>query len=110
MFVATLCERLVNVATPPTDDRVVVPCRVPLPALRLALTARLVLEHKLPNWSSTRITGCGAKATPALAVVAGCVKIVSLLGAAALTTTFEDVTGVRLPRPKHMFNVATTVL
>src|SRR5437867_4993452 len=74
MFVARLCERLAKVTTPAAAVMFVVPCKVPLPALREALTTVLLsAARKLPNWSSIRITGCGAKAAPAMAVGGGCV-------------------------------------
>ena len=47
----------------------------------------LPLLRKLPNWSSIRICGCGAKAAPAVAVAGGCVRIVSRLTAAGVTVT-----------------------
>ena len=72
MLVATLCERLVKVTRPATAVRLVAPCRMPLPAPRAALTAvLLLLVQKLPNWSCKRITGCWAKAVPAIAVLEG---------------------------------------
>src|SRR5438445_712285 len=71
IFVATLCERLVNVARPPTVLAVRVPCRVPLPALRAAVTTSPLVETRLPAESSARITGCCANATPAVAVEEG---------------------------------------
>ena len=74
MFVATLCERLLKVTRPPAAVMFVVPCKVPLPALRVAVTIVLLsLVRKLPNWSSIRITGCGAKGAPAIAAGDGCV-------------------------------------
>ena len=42
MFVATLCERLVKVTRPLTAVRLVLPCKVPLPALRAAVTTVLL--------------------------------------------------------------------
>ena len=85
MAAATLCERLVNVTTPATAARLVVPCRTPLPALRVAVTTvPLSLLRKLPNWSSIRTTGCWAKTTPAVAVEAGCVWMVKWWAAAGL--------------------------
>ena len=41
MSLATLCERLVKVATPLTAVAVRVPCNVPLPALRAAVSTVL---------------------------------------------------------------------
>src|SRR5262249_46333831 len=59
MLVGTLWERLVKVTTPLIAVRLVVPCKVPLPALRLAVTVvALSLLRRLPNRSSIRITGC----------------------------------------------------
>ena len=59
MLVATLCDRLAKVTTPSTAVRLVVPCNVPLPALRAAVTSVLLSElplaalRTLPNWSRT---------------------------------------------------------
>ena len=95
---------------PPLAVRLVVPCNVPLPVLRAALTTVLLSPlRRLPYWSSTRITGCGAKAKPAVAVLEGWVRIVSLLAAAALTTTLEEVAPVKLPLLKLRFIVSATV-
>ena len=74
MLVATLWERLVKVTRPATAVRLVVPCNVPLPIplVRERVTAELLLlVQKLPNWSCKRMTGCWAKATPAIAVAEG---------------------------------------
>ena len=54
MLLATLCERLVNVTTPSTDVRLIVPCKVPLPARRVAVTTvpaemPLAALRRLPN-------------------------------------------------------------
>src|SRR5437667_378854 len=106
MLVATLCERLVKVTTPLTAVRFVVPCKAPLPPRRLAATTVVLsLLRRFPNWSSIRITGCGAKAAPAVAVLAGCVRMVSLLAAAGLTTTLEEVAPAKLPLLKLKFVV-----
>ena len=59
--------------------RFVVPCRLPLPALRAAVTTvelsalPLAVLRTLPNWSWTWMSGCWAKTTPAVAVAEGCV-------------------------------------
>ena len=75
-----------NVTTPLTAVRLVVPCNVPLPALRAAVTTVVLsLLRRLPNWSSIRITGCWAKATPAVAVAEGWVCKVSRVPRPALT-------------------------
>src|SRR6266853_5261100 len=80
---ATLYDRLVKVIRPLTAVRLVVPCKAALPPARLAVTTVLLsLVRRLPNWSSIRITGCWAKATPAVAVGDGWVRIVSLVAAA----------------------------
>ena len=72
MLVATLCARFANVTTPPTAAILVVPCKVPLPAPRAAVTTVLLsLLRRFPNWSSIRSCGCGANATPAVAVPGG---------------------------------------
>src|SRR5216684_4494230 len=76
--------------------RFVTPCKVPLPALRLALTTVVLSPlRRFPNWSSIRIKGCWTKITPAVAVLEGCDWMVSLLAAAALTTTLEEKAGRR---------------
>src|SRR5882724_10977499 len=77
MFVATLCDKFVNVTTPSTAVLLVAPCNVPLPALRLAVTTvelsalPLAALRRFPNWSRTWRIGCWAKATPAMAVGEG---------------------------------------
>src|SRR6266581_4200886 len=71
---------------PLTVVAVTVPCNVPVPALRAAVMTRpLSVVIKLPTASSTRITGCVANGTPAVAVDDGCVRIVSLLVAPTFT-------------------------
>src|SRR5437667_7856151 len=71
---------------PLTDVAVTVPCKVPVPALRVAVMTRpLSVVIKLPTASSTRMTCCVANVTPAVAVVDGCVTIVSLLVAPTFT-------------------------
>ena len=98
MFVATLWARSLNVTRPLLAVRFVVPSKVPLPALRPALTTVLLsLLRRLPNWSSIRRTGCWLKATPAVAVAEGCVWVVRRLAAAGLTTIALDVALVRAP-------------
>ena len=50
IVVATLCDRLVKVTMPATAVRPVVPCNVPLPAPRVALTTVVLsLLRRLPN-------------------------------------------------------------
>src|SRR5438093_3659165 len=57
MLVAVGCERLVKVTMPSLAVRLVVPCKVPLPALRAAVTTAELLAlplaalRRLPNWS-----------------------------------------------------------
>ena len=109
MLVATLCERFVKVTMPLTAATLVAPCNVPLPARRLAVTTVLSLLRRFPNWSSIRTTGCGAKATPAVAVLAGCVRMVSRLAVAGPTTTLEEVAPAKLPLLKLTFIVSATV-
>jgi len=66
----------------------VLPCSVPLPALRVAVTTVLLSAlRKFPYESSIRSVGCCAKAIPAVAVLEGCARMVNLLAAAGLTTT-----------------------
>src|SRR6516225_7586003 len=88
ILVATLWERLLKVATPLVAVALSVPCRVPLPAPRAALTTvlsdtPLALLRRLPNWSRTWRTGCWAKATPAVAPAEGWVWMARLLAAPA---------------------------
>src|SRR5215472_3107545 len=88
ILVATLCERLSKLAMPLAAVAVSVPCKVPLPAPRAALTTvlsvtPLALLRRLPNWSRTCRTGCWAKATPAVAVAEGWVWMARLLAAPA---------------------------
>src|ERR1051326_6503981 len=65
----------------------VLPCNVPLPALRAAVTTVLLSEvplaafRTLPNWSATWSTGCWPNGTPAVAVADGCVRIARLFAA-----------------------------
>src|SRR5260370_24488141 len=79
ILVATLCDKLVKVTRPLAAARAVVPCKVPAPALRAAVTivvlsaVPLAALRALPNWSRTWMTGCCAKATPAAAAGEGCV-------------------------------------
>ena len=74
-----MCDRFVKVMRPSTAVNVVVPCKVPVPVLRVAVTtvllsaAPLAALRTLPNWSFTWMIGCWAKATPAVAVEDGCV-------------------------------------
>jgi len=83
---------------PPLAVTFVVPCRVALPRLRTALTTVLLsLLRKFPNASSIRTCGEGVKTTPAVAVLEGCVEIVSRLAAAGLTVTLEEVALAKLP-------------
>ena len=101
ILVAMLCARLTKLTTPPAAVTLVVPCKAPLPALRVAVTTVLPsLLLRLPNWSSIRICGCGANATPAVAVLGGWVKMVSWLAAAGPTATLLEVAPVKLPLPK----------
>src|SRR6185369_4170217 len=91
MLVATLCERLVNVARPLEAVALSVPCRVPLPAPRatvivvLLSAAPLAALRRLPNRSRTCTIGCWAKGTPAVAVAEGCVCRARLLAAPAVS-------------------------
>src|SRR5580765_225883 len=81
MLVATLCARLAKVANPFEAVAVSVPCNVPLPALRAAVTTVLLSAvSKWPTASSIRITGCCAKTTPAVAVLEGWVWMTSRAG------------------------------
>ena len=96
MSVARMWYKLVNVTTPPTAMMLVVPCKAPLPAVRVAVTTVLLsLERKLPNWSSIRITGWGAKTKPAVALGEGCVRIVSRFAAAGPTVILLEFVPVR---------------
>src|SRR5215831_7434726 len=95
---ATLCERLVKPTIPPAAVKLVVPCSVPLPALREAVTTVLLSAFlKFPNWSSIRTTGCCANTTPAVAVNDGCVRIVNRCAAAGLTAIVLDVVLLKVP-------------
>ena len=90
--------------------REVVPWRVPVPALRLAVTSVVLsVLRKLPYWSSIRTNGCCAKTIPAVAVLEGCVAIVNRLAAAGLTTTFEQVAPDKPLALKPTFIVSATV-
>src|SRR5439155_772353 len=98
MLVATLWARLVKVTRPLAAVRLVVPCKGPLPAALAAVTTVLLsLLRRLPKASSIRMTGCWTKATPAVAVLGGWVKMVSLLAGAGTTATLPEF--VAPPRP-----------
>ena len=72
MLVATRCDKFVKVAKPLRAVAVTVPCNVPAPAARVAVTTVPLSELiKLPKVSSTRTTGCWAKTTPAVAALEG---------------------------------------
>ena|SRR2546426_1065140 len=91
ILVATLWERLVKVTTPLSAANTVVPCKAPLPALRVTVTVVELSEAiRLPNWSSILMAGCGAKATPAVAAPGGWVKMVSLLAGAGSTVRLAE--------------------
>src|SRR6266581_2478510 len=82
MVVATRCERLVKVTKPLTALSAVVPCKRPLPPLRLAVTTVVLSPvRRLPRLSSTRMTGCWTKITPAVAVADGWLCMVNRLAA-----------------------------
>jgi len=96
IVVATLCARVAKVATPLEAVAVTVPCSVPVPPSRVAVTIVLLSAVRtLPKASKTWIAGCCPKATPAVAVADGWVRIASEAAAPALTTTFVDVGVVR---------------
>src|SRR5439155_91104 len=109
IVLATRCDRLVKVATPLEAVAVSVPCNVPLPAFRAAVTTVLLSPlHKLPNLSSIRTLACCSKPMPSLAVLEGCVTIVTLLATSGLTTTFQEVALPKLPHVNLTFNLSTT--
>src|SRR6266699_3349482 len=86
MLVATKWERLVKLTNPLTALSAVLPCKTPLPPLRLAVTTVVLSPaRRLPKLSSTRMTGCWAKITPAVAVADGWLWMVNRLAAAGLT-------------------------
>ena len=98
---------MLKLATPPLLGALVVPCRARLPLPRVAVTTVLLsLFRRLPNWSSTRICGCGAKFVPAVAVTGGAVKMVSLLAAAGPTATLVEVVPPNIPLLKRMVMVS----
>src|SRR5712671_4569538 len=82
-------------ALPATHGMVSVPCNVPVPALRDAVTNVFVL-HRLPYMSTTHRIGCCANGTPAVAVGEGCVTIITSAGVPGLTVMLLEVAGVRL--------------
>src|ERR1051325_11205305 len=88
MSLATVCERLTKLATPLVAVALRVPCKLPLPVARAAVTTVLSVTplatlRRLPNWSRTWRTGCCANATPAVAVDEGCVRMARVLAAPA---------------------------
>src|SRR5258706_14861350 len=109
MFVATLYARSPNVTMPPEAVTLVVPCNVPLPALRVARTMVLLsLLRKLPNWSSIRRAGCCANATPATAVLEGWESMTSRLAPAG-RTLIEDEVEVENEDEKSIVIVSATL-
>src|SRR5712671_5986710 len=95
---------------PPLAVMLVAPCNVPLPTLRAALTTVLLsLERRFPNASSIRTCGEGERTAPAIAVLDGCVEIVSRLAAAGLTVTFEEVALAKLPLLNLIVMLVATV-
>ena len=103
IFVATLCERFVNVATPSEAVVVSVPCKVPLPALRAAVTTvelsavPLAALRRLPNRSWTSTDGCWPKATPAMALAEGCVRMTRLVAPPATSRRMPKLELVDMP-------------
>src|SRR5882724_2134993 len=102
ILVATLWARSVKVATPSVVAAVSVPCRVPLPVPRAAVTTVLLVTplavlRRLPNWSRTWRTGCWAKGTPAVAVAEGCVRMARLLAAPATSRKLPRLALVERP-------------
>src|SRR6266404_4682360 len=125
ILVATLWDRSMKVATPSVEVAVSVPCRVPLPLPRAAVTTVLLVTplavlRRLPNWSRTWRTGCWAKGTPAVAVAEGCVRMARLLAAPGTSrkaprlapmgrpTTLEVPLRVRLPLARGVPAVGRT--
>ena len=94
MVSALLYDRPLNVATPLDSVTVsALPCRLAVPVLpRAAVTVCVLsLVMTLPKASSSVTTGCVPNATPAVAVLDGCVVTTNWLAAAGLTTTLLDV-------------------
>src|SRR5262245_2992515 len=86
MVSALVYERFANVTKPLIAVTLVVPCKAAVPALRVAVTTVLLsVVTRFPNASSSRTTGAGENAAPAVAVVGGWVAITSLAAAAAFT-------------------------
>ena len=89
---------MAKATTPLAAAWLVVPCNVPLPAARAAVTIVLLSAlRRFPNWSSMRIMGCCAKAAPAVALAEDWVAMVSLLAAAGLTAITPEVEPVKVP-------------
>src|SRR3954470_13644201 len=87
MVPATLCDRFVNVARPEDAVAVTVPCSVPVPARRVAVTTVLLSEiTRLPPTSRTSTTGCGENAAAAVGAGSGCVMMASCVGAPTAVT------------------------
>ena len=83
IVVATLWKRFAKVATPLATVAVSVPCSVPPPAERAAVTiVELSLDTRLLKASVISTAGCGTKADPTIAVVAGWVTIRTFAAAA----------------------------
>ena len=72
MVSTVLCARLVKVAKPLAAVTLTVPSKLPVPALRAAVTTVVLsVLRKLPNASSTRMTGCWANGAVTVAVADG---------------------------------------
>src|ERR1044072_7521024 len=95
IVVATLCWRLVNVATPLTAVAVSAPVSVPEPVGPRAavIVVELSDRTRLPAPSKTRTTGWVVNAPPA-AARDGCVSIAIEAGTPATSVTFDVIVGL----------------
>ena len=86
-------RKLVNVATPATAARVVVPDNVPVPVAIVATTLTVELVTVLPFASTILTTGCPVKSTP-LTAPDGWVVIAEADAAPNVKVNDDDVTAV----------------
>ena len=84
----------VNVTTPATAFKVVVPARVPVPLI-VTVTESVNVLTRFPLASVIQMTGWVASAVPTVAVVDGAVLKINLVGVLAPRTMFAEVTAVK---------------
>jgi hypothetical protein len=94
---AAVTRTSLNVATPSTEETVVVPARDPGPAARVSVTDAVESVTVLPNASWTVTTGCVANATPATVEEDGWVVNARFDAVAKVMSNVLDVAEVKEP-------------